>query len=303
MPDPRTVTYPSEAARLYHGVWRSYEANRIDEAVNYAQSLVEWQRKTIGTDHPDYAIALHILGLLLERQGRTWRARDLFEQLDQVRKAIFSRPWFLGPREPIDPLVNMLVLDARALGLMPAHPAPPEPEMAPERVETVLEPVPPVAASTPPRPAPIVIEVTATVLSPEPERESSSEPQRNPAPEPEPEPEAVAVAAPLPAEPACPGIELPTDPASLLARFDRLRHRREADFAPLAESRARAAALRETEPSFEALAPFLALLRLVEQTNGLDDRTWAEAHELVRDRFSPPLAAAASRGLLILSAD
>lgn len=58
-----------EAARLRAEVVRFYGEDRLADATEAARRLVDWQRRTLGEGHPDYAQGLSNLALLLQKQG------------------------------------------------------------------------------------------------------------------------------------------------------------------------------------------------------------------------------------------
>ena len=102
----------------------------------------------------------------------------------------------------------------------------------------------------------------------------------------------------------------------LLDRVLAISHRDRPNYPPLAECQARARELRRTvmettgpefPPEIKALAdhehPLAALVTLVERLEDLDDERWEALQETVSQALGSSLAAAASRGKLVLSAN
>jgi hypothetical protein len=98
---------------------------------------------------------------------------------------------------------------------------------------------------------------------------------------------------------------------SVLHRVSAVAHRDRAVFAPLAACQAKARALRaaiagadptdvdaELQAWGRAVAPFGALLELLEGPDAADDTIWSELEELVAAAFGRRLASAAARGHL-----
>ena len=98
---------------------------------------------------------------------------------------------------------------------------------------------------------------------------------------------------------------------SVLNRVPVIVHRDQADFSPLVACQSKARTLRmaiaAADPSDvetelrrweRALAPFVALLELLEGPDAADDTVWSELEELVAAAFGRRLASAAARGRL-----
>jgi hypothetical protein len=99
---------------------------------------------------------------------------------------------------------------------------------------------------------------------------------------------------------------------SVLNRIPAIAHRDDAGFAPLAACQDKASALRvaiaaadptdveeETETWWGAVAPYAALLELLQGPDGADDTRWSDLEEVVAGAFGRRLASAAARGKLL----
>ena len=76
----------AEGARLRAEVVGFYQQGRIAEATEVARRLVDWQRRILGAEHPDYAQGLSNLAMLLQKQGDDHQAAALLERVIVIRR-------------------------------------------------------------------------------------------------------------------------------------------------------------------------------------------------------------------------
>jgi CHAT domain-containing protein/Tfp pilus assembly protein PilF len=84
----------TEAERLNWEIIARHRAGRYSESVKSARRALALRQAVLGARHPDTAVSLNNLALLLEAQGDSAAARPLIEQALAISKEV------LGPRHP-----------------------------------------------------------------------------------------------------------------------------------------------------------------------------------------------------------
>lgn len=66
------------------------ESNKIQKAKSVQEEIIAHERNTVGENHPDYALAIGNLAILLQKEGNFKEARKFFENALQISKNIFG---------------------------------------------------------------------------------------------------------------------------------------------------------------------------------------------------------------------
>ena len=83
-----------EAVRLRSEVVRLYREDHFAEAARVARELIDWQQAEIGEAHPDFALGLLNLALILRKEGDHPGATRVVERAASIRLTT------LGPDHP-----------------------------------------------------------------------------------------------------------------------------------------------------------------------------------------------------------